>query len=377
MTKSIHRGGVGIFLRLAACLFLATSIGCAKGSGGDDGSDSYTIRYDANGATGGSVPVDSASYEEGQKVTVLSNVGNLVKSGYAFKGWNTRADGKGSDYKASQSFSMGSSDITLYASWKKAIMVFITYSDDEYPIYKMNQDGSGSATLVSPATGVYDYPTLSSDQERLLFSVYDSGRIYIIGIDNGGAALPDPLVDLGTSKVYYPAFSKDGTKIAFRVYSATAGISGIYIADASTGAYSRIQNSTSEADHPSWSPDGSLIVYGDSDGKLYTISATDASDSPHLLTSGSWPIWAPTGGRIAFRGSAGLGLTAYGESSSSSLTNPGGPSDLPDYWSPDGSLVIFERYTGDYPDIFSVSVDGLVETNITDSPDDAEFCYNG
>ena len=55
----------------------------------------YTVTYSANGATSGSVPTDSNDYEEGQTVTVLSNTGNLARTGYSFTGWNTTTDGNG------------------------------------------------------------------------------------------------------------------------------------------------------------------------------------------------------------------------------------------------------------------------------------------
>jgi uncharacterized repeat protein (TIGR02543 family) len=50
-------------------------------------------------------------------VTVLDNTGNLVKTGWTFAGWNTAADGTGTDQAVPSDFDMGSSDVTLYAKW--------------------------------------------------------------------------------------------------------------------------------------------------------------------------------------------------------------------------------------------------------------------
>lgn len=77
----------------------------------------YTVTYDANGADGGTVPTEDSVYEEGQTVTVLGNTGSLVKTGSAFSGWNTAADGSGDTYTEGQSFEMGALDVTLYAAW--------------------------------------------------------------------------------------------------------------------------------------------------------------------------------------------------------------------------------------------------------------------
>jgi hypothetical protein len=78
---------------------------------------SYTITYNANGATSGSVPIDSTNYTQGQIVTVLGNTGSLVKTGNAFVGWNTQADGNGTTYTQGQTLSMGSANVVLHAKW--------------------------------------------------------------------------------------------------------------------------------------------------------------------------------------------------------------------------------------------------------------------
>ncbi|MFJ7839830.1 InlB B-repeat-containing protein [Lysinibacillus sphaericus] len=79
----------------------------------------YTVTYDANGATSGTVPQDSALYEENEMVTVQGNSGNLVRDGYLFAGWNTQADGQGKPYFADETFQMGTTDVILYAQWTK------------------------------------------------------------------------------------------------------------------------------------------------------------------------------------------------------------------------------------------------------------------
>lgn len=81
----------------------------------------YTVTYDGNGKTGGNVPVDSSSYEEGESVTVLGNTEALVRIGYTFAGWNTQVDGKGIDYVAKETLNMGTSNVTLYAKWTPAL----------------------------------------------------------------------------------------------------------------------------------------------------------------------------------------------------------------------------------------------------------------
>ena len=77
----------------------------------------HTIAYDGNGNTGGSVPTDSNKYTAGVTVIVLGNTGNLVKTGYTFTGWNTVANGSGTNYTAGAAFIMGLANVSLYAQW--------------------------------------------------------------------------------------------------------------------------------------------------------------------------------------------------------------------------------------------------------------------
>jgi uncharacterized repeat protein (TIGR02543 family) len=88
----------------------------------------YTVTYNGNGSTGGSVPTDSNNYAQGGQVIILANTGSLVKTGYTFAGWNTQANGLGTSYSPGDSFSMGSGPVTLYAVWTSAATYTVTYN---------------------------------------------------------------------------------------------------------------------------------------------------------------------------------------------------------------------------------------------------------
>lgn len=73
----------------------------------------YTITYSGNQSTGGSAPTaTSGSYSQ----TVEANSGNLERTGFTFSGWNTQADGNGTNYASGDSITP-TSNITLYAKW--------------------------------------------------------------------------------------------------------------------------------------------------------------------------------------------------------------------------------------------------------------------
>jgi uncharacterized repeat protein (TIGR02543 family) len=98
-----------------------TTVTTANGTSSTSSADKYTytatVTYDGNTSTGGTAPTDSASYAQNDTVTLLGNTGNLSKSGYSFAGWNTKADGTGTNYAVGNTFSMGTANVTLYAKW--------------------------------------------------------------------------------------------------------------------------------------------------------------------------------------------------------------------------------------------------------------------
>jgi len=76
----------------------------------------FTVRYNGNGSTGGTVPVDGANYDENATVTVLGNTGSLVRAGYTFADWNTSANGSSTAYQPGNTFNINT-NVNLYAQW--------------------------------------------------------------------------------------------------------------------------------------------------------------------------------------------------------------------------------------------------------------------
>lgn len=86
-------------------------------SNGGSSGGYYTLRYEANGATLGTVPIDYTHYAGGEQVTVAAK-GNLAKEDCTFVEWNTKRDGIGVGYQAgSDILTMPKSDVVLYAVW--------------------------------------------------------------------------------------------------------------------------------------------------------------------------------------------------------------------------------------------------------------------
>ncbi|MBD2872054.1 InlB B-repeat-containing protein [Paenibacillus arenilitoris] len=105
--------------------------------------NAYSVAYDGNGATSGGAPAGS-SHDYNTSVAVQGNTGGLARTGHTFAGWNTEADGSGTDYAAADLLTVGASNVTLYAQWT-------------VNRYAVAYDGNGATSGSAPAAGSHDY----------------------------------------------------------------------------------------------------------------------------------------------------------------------------------------------------------------------------
>ena len=110
----------------------------------------YTITFDGNGNTGGSVP-NNQTKTHAVDLTVSTNSGLLVKSGYVFSGWNTSANGSGTSYAAGSTFS-ANANTTLYANWITASYGSVYFSGTATSYLEIANDadlrfGTGDFTI--------------------------------------------------------------------------------------------------------------------------------------------------------------------------------------------------------------------------------------
>jgi uncharacterized repeat protein (TIGR02543 family) len=109
----------------------------------------YSVTYLGNGNTSGAIPVDGNSYDSGASATALSNDGSLVKTGFSFVGWNTAADGSGTDYIPGSAIAIGSSNVVLYAKW---------WDNAIGTLYKVTYYGNGNTSGSVPVDNTFYVP---------------------------------------------------------------------------------------------------------------------------------------------------------------------------------------------------------------------------
>jgi hypothetical protein len=156
-----------------------------------------------------------------------------------------------------------------------------------------------------------------------------------------------------------PAFSPDGSRLAFTAQS--AGRDVLYILDVNTRrVLARLDALPFEsATNPTWSPDGRRLAFSGSEGGLTDLCVVDA-DGSHLqrLTHDKYgdlqPAWSPDGRVIAFATDRGPGadlahlhfprwrIALYDLASGTITVLPGQAGlNLNPAWSPDGSAIAY------------------------------------
>jgi uncharacterized repeat protein (TIGR02543 family) len=105
--------------------------------------NTYTVSYNSNGATSGTVPTDTSNPHNYQASAIVArNTGALAKTGYGFTGWNTAPSGVGGTFYAPRDTILNiTANITLYAQWAT--------------VYAVTYNGNGSTDIMTDPNSPY------------------------------------------------------------------------------------------------------------------------------------------------------------------------------------------------------------------------------
>jgi uncharacterized repeat protein (TIGR02543 family) len=266
---------------------------------------SYTVTFDLNDGSGAADPQAAST---GSSITLQSP----PRTGYTFGGWNTSADGTGTNYAAGSSYRVNG-NVTLYAQWVFTVTFHINGGSGAAPNPKTVSEGS-SITLPSLSRPGYtfdgwntsadgtgdDYEAGDSFTPTDNITLYAQWEgIYTITFKANGASgrVPDSLQvragdsivlpDNGNLSLVYADFTGWNTSTSSLGGTAyTAGVS--YTLTRSIILYAQWNSNTDFASVPndlaeklSW-----LRAHAQSDTE-YTITVTaDVSIDPQTLPSG-------------------------------------------------------------------------------------------
>jgi Tol biopolymer transport system component len=168
-------------------------------------------------------------------------------------------------------------------------------------------------------------------------------------------------VTSGPDADYYPSFSPDGSRIVFARCPAVQGQKcRIALVDVGGGSVTYPTPGTDSEDTPTFSPDGTKIAFvrNDPSSGVNLIVMDADGGNEHPLTSGSAldrrPTWSPDGSSVTFQRQQGASQGIYTVPASGGSPTPltVGPDEGPSY-SPDGSRITFGRFD---PQVGSASI---------------------
>ena len=198
-----------------------------------------------------------------------------------------------------------------------------TFDGNNRMVWLVHADGSGLHELApnNPPIGKAS-PDVSPDGTKVVFETWVGDKsIFEVPIE-GGSSRPVPMncPTGATCEGFDPAYSADGHAIAFvRLEAKGSAISTVVaITDLATSETvaldsTRIDRTPGYLAQPSWSPDGSQVVYyrvlqketeeHPTDTRLFVAATDDSSTRELPQPPGFWaadPDWSPDGSSIVF-----------------------------------------------------------------------------
>lgn len=243
----------------------------------------YTVKYDGNGATGGSTASSTHTYD---------TAGNLVsngfsRTGYTFKGWNTKPDGTGTSYANSASVknltTAHNTTVTLYAQWKVNTYTYnINYkSSTGKSLGTSTVSGTfGSSKSVSaPAKTGYTTPSaqtvkFDSTSAKTITFTYPIVN-YTISYNLGGGTVSGNPTSYNIESSTITLKNPTKTGFTFQGWTGSNGSSVqtlVSIASGSTGNKSYTAN---------WAVNNYTITFNANGGSVSTASKTVASGAQY------------------------------------------------------------------------------------------------
>jgi TolB protein len=206
---------------------------------------------------------------------------------------------------------------SIFSDWSPGgrLIAFDRGAGNEVDLYVMNRNG-GDVRRVTHQGGFNGDPSFSPDGGRLVFEHAPAtgccSNIFSIRLDGSGLRK----ITHFTRETFAsePEYSPDGRWIAFMKFPPAGARSAIFIVRADGDDLRRVTRQPLDAGHPSWSPDGSRIIFNDRFtqpvGDIFTIRP--GGNGLHRLTfvagrgeADYRPDYSPDGTRIVFDHSRG------------------------------------------------------------------------
>jgi len=233
----------------------------------------------------------------------------------------------------------------------------------------MDQDGAGVRYL-SDGRAIAITPRFSPTRQEITYMSYESGqpKVYLLQIETGQRELVGDFPGM----TFAPRFSPDGQKVVMSLLR-DDGNSNIFAMDLRSRTTTRLTNSSAIDTSPSYSPDGSQIVFTSDRGgraQIYIMNGDGSGQTRISFGDGiySTPVWSPRGDLIAYTKQSGgefqIGVMKT-DGSGERILSTGFQQEGPT-WAPNGRVLMFFREAAGSggPRLHSIDLTGRNEQTV-------------
>jgi len=247
--------------------------------------ETYTVSYDGNEATGGTVPVDLNRYEEGSSVTV-QGAGSLTKYAHEFFHWNTADDDTGTTYLSGPTLVMGSEDIILYAIWTELPVYTVTFNSQGGSAVS-GQEVMEGYPVTEPATPTRTGYSFSGwFQESSCTNPWDfsgdtgTAETYTVSFDTRGGTAASPASMVVTfDEIYGTLATTSRTFYVFDGWWTGVNGTGSQVSGSEITALTTVATGANHTLYAKWSwPEYSVGDTGPANGKIFYINPSAETD---------------------------------------------------------------------------------------------------
>lgn len=395
--------------RFACALTVAVALaacGDDNGTGPDAGSITVSVTTSGTGPEGYVVTVDNG---DGQDVSANGDVSIAVQAGSHSVALTSLGSSCSVDGANPVTVDVAAGDdvpvtftVTCGGAPSNAAIAFASSRSGVFNIYTILEDGTDLKQLTTEANPDNSlFPTWSPDGSKIAYSsTRDRSSfgldIWVMDADGSNQTrLTDAAGQNGRA-----SWSPDGSKIAYAsIVDVVAGgdttqVGEIWVMNADGSSPTALTSDGAFANSPSWSPDGSKIVFQsnrDGTDQLYVMNADGSGIT--RLTNGEWgdqlPAWSPDGSKIAFQSTRDAAdpnavstadieiyvMNADG-SSPTRLTN-NSVFDGNVAWSANGAKLVFDSSRDGNEEVYVMNADGSSPVNVTSNPADDGYARFG
>jgi eukaryotic-like serine/threonine-protein kinase len=244
------------------------------------------------------------------------------------------------------------------------------------------EDGTGRTTnLVALAPGLNLLPILSPNRKTVVYFLPSDNSLRALASDGSTGRLPvfttGEAATLKLADDARPSFTPNGKGIAIVATQGPAG-AGLYIVNLKNAKVLKIVTPAGlVVGDPAVSPDGKSVIYwaapkGQDGGQLFT-SATDGTGQATSIVDGdnADPSWSPDGTQIVFRSNDDPGnknediLISDPTGTHAKRLTSNAAADQDPNFSPDGKHIVFDSERLGARQIFEMNLDGSDQHLIT------------